>query len=118
MARHASAACFSLIAPGAVARVVAAGSMARGNGQMGRCGSRTYRPIQVCVNLVGGKSPSGDPAGRLRGSQLRVQVSDHLSGDFKEQDEVNVVRLASLTSAALDTRVQLHLPDYRARIAP
>ena len=85
---------------------------------MGRCGRRSYRPIQVWVNLVGGKSPSGDPAGRLRGSQLRVQVSDHLSGDFKEQDEVNLVRLASLTSAALDTLVQLHLPDYRARIAP
>jgi len=78
---------------------------------MGRCGRRSYRPIQVWVNLVGGKSPSGNPAGRLRGSQLRVQVSDHLSGDFKEQDEVNVVRLASLTSAALDTLVQLHLLD-------
>jgi hypothetical protein len=43
------------------------------------------------------------------------QVSDRVRGDFKEQDEV---RLASLTSAALDTLVQLHLLDYRARIAP
>lgn len=50
-ARHAGAACFSLIAPGAVARVVVAGSTARGNGQMGRCGRRSYRPLQVWVNL-------------------------------------------------------------------
>jgi hypothetical protein len=34
-----------------------------------------------------------------------------------EQDEANLVRLASLTSTALDALAQLHLPDYRAKVA-
>lgn len=85
---------------------------------MGRCGRRSYRPIQVWVNLYGAKvRPAILLVGSDGASYGFIQVSDHLSGDFKEQDEVNVVRLASLTSAALDTRVQLHLPDHRARIA-
>ncbi|MDQ6771564.1 MAG: GAF domain-containing protein [Candidatus Dormibacteraeota bacterium] len=42
-----------------------------------------------------------------------IQVSDRLSGDFSEQDEANLVRLATLTSTALDALAQLHLPDYR-----
>jgi GAF domain-containing protein len=46
-----------------------------------------------------------------------VQVSDRLEGDFTEQDEANLVRLASLTSTALDAVAQLHLPDYHARVA-
>jgi GAF domain-containing protein len=45
-----------------------------------------------------------------------IQASDRLEGDFTEQDEANLVRLASLTSAALDALAQLHLPDYRERI--
>ena len=46
-----------------------------------------------------------------------VQASDRLEGDFTEQDEANLVRLASLTSTALDALAQLHLPDYRAKVA-
>jgi GAF domain-containing protein len=39
-----------------------------------------------------------------------LQASDRLEGDFTEQDESNMVRLATLTSTALDTLAQLHLP--------
>jgi GAF domain-containing protein len=46
-----------------------------------------------------------------------IQVSDRLAGDFTQQDEVNLVRLASLTSTALDALAELHLPDYRAKVA-
>jgi GAF domain-containing protein len=45
-----------------------------------------------------------------------IQASDRLHGDFTEQDEGNLVRLASLTSTALDAVAQLHLPEYRAKI--
>jgi hypothetical protein len=45
-----------------------------------------------------------------------IQASDRLEGDFTEHDEANLVRLASLTSAALDALARLHLPDYRERI--
>jgi hypothetical protein len=45
-----------------------------------------------------------------------IQASDRLKGDFTEQDEANLVRLASMTSAALDALAQLHLPDYRRRV--
>ena len=46
-----------------------------------------------------------------------IQVTDRLDGDFTEQDETNLVRLASLTSTALDALAQLHLPDYRDKLA-
>jgi GAF domain-containing protein len=46
-----------------------------------------------------------------------IQASDRLEGDFTELDEVNLVRLAALTSTALDTLAQLHLPDYRRSVA-
>ena len=46
-----------------------------------------------------------------------IQASDRLSGDFTEQDETNLVRLASLTSTALDALAQVHLTDYRAKLA-
>jgi GAF domain-containing protein len=46
-----------------------------------------------------------------------LQASDRLEGDFTAQDEANLVRLASLTSAALDALAQLHLPEYRAKVA-
>jgi len=39
-----------------------------------------------------------------------LQASDRLEGDFTEQDEANMVRLAALTSTALDALAQLHLP--------
>lgn len=45
-----------------------------------------------------------------------IQASDRLEGDFTEQDEANLVRLASLTSAALDGLAQLHLPEYRDKV--
>jgi GAF domain-containing protein len=45
-----------------------------------------------------------------------IQASDRLEGEFTEHDEANLVRLASLTSAALDALAQLHLPDYRAQV--
>ena len=46
-----------------------------------------------------------------------VQVTDRLAGDFTEQDEANLVRLATLTATALDALAQLHLPDYHARVS-
>jgi GAF domain-containing protein len=45
-----------------------------------------------------------------------IQASDRLEGDFTEQDEANLVRLATLTSAALDALAQLHLSAYRERV--
>ena len=46
-----------------------------------------------------------------------IQASDRLEGDFTEQDEANLVRLARLTSMALDALAQIHLPDYRQEVA-
>ena len=46
-----------------------------------------------------------------------IQVTDRLEGEFTEQDEGNLVRLATLTSAALDALAQAHLPDYRREVA-
>ena len=46
-----------------------------------------------------------------------IQASDPLDGDFTGQDEANLVRLATLTATALDALAQLHLPEYRAKIA-
>ena len=46
-----------------------------------------------------------------------IQVSDRLEGDFTAHDEANLLRLASLTAAALDALAQLHLPGYRAKAA-
>jgi GAF domain-containing protein len=46
-----------------------------------------------------------------------IQATDRLDGDFTELDEVNVVRLAALTSMALDALAQVHLPDYRREVA-
>jgi len=45
-----------------------------------------------------------------------IQASDRLEGDFTEQDEANLVRLATLTSTALDALAQLHLPEYREKV--
>jgi hypothetical protein len=39
-----------------------------------------------------------------------------LEGDFTEQDEANLVRLATLTSAARDGLAQLHLPEYQDKV--
>jgi GAF domain-containing protein len=41
-----------------------------------------------------------------------IQVTDRLEGEFNEQDEANLVRLATLTSAALDA-----LADSSARLS-
>jgi hypothetical protein len=40
-----------------------------------------------------------------------------LEGDFTEQDRANLLRLATLTGTALDALAQLHLPDYRGKVA-
>jgi len=45
-----------------------------------------------------------------------IQASDRLEGDFTEQDEANLVRLATLTATALDGFAQLHLPSWRAQL--
>ena len=47
-----------------------------------------------------------------------IQASDRLEGDFTEQDEANLVRLAALTATALDALAQLHLPGYREKVRP
>ena len=46
-----------------------------------------------------------------------IQASDRLEGEFTEQDETNLARLAALTSTALDALAQLHLSDYRREVA-
>jgi GAF domain-containing protein len=46
-----------------------------------------------------------------------IQASDRLDGEFTEQDEANLVRLATLTATALDALAQLHLPDFREKVA-
>jgi GAF domain-containing protein len=46
-----------------------------------------------------------------------IQASDRLSGDFTEQDEANLVRLAALTSTALDALARVHLAGYRTKLA-
>jgi len=46
-----------------------------------------------------------------------IQASDRIEGDFTEQDEANFVHLAALTSAALDALAQVHLQEYRAKLA-
>jgi GAF domain-containing protein len=46
-----------------------------------------------------------------------IQASDRLEGEFIEQDEAHLVRLATLTSTALDALAQLHLPEYRRKVA-
>lgn len=45
-----------------------------------------------------------------------IQVSDRYEGDFTEQDEAQLVRLAKLTSTALDALAMVHFPDYRAKV--
>jgi hypothetical protein len=45
-----------------------------------------------------------------------IQASDRLEGDFTEQDEANLVRLATLTSAARDGLAQFHLPEYQDKV--
>jgi len=45
-----------------------------------------------------------------------IQASDRLEGEFTEQDEDNLVRLAALTSTALEALTALHLPDYRREV--
>jgi GAF domain-containing protein len=45
-----------------------------------------------------------------------IQASDRLEGDFTELDEANLVRLAALTSTALDTLAQVYLPEYREKV--
>jgi GAF domain-containing protein len=46
-----------------------------------------------------------------------IQASDRLDGEFTAQDEAVLSRLAALTSTALDALAQLHVPDYRHRVA-
>ena len=45
-----------------------------------------------------------------------IQATDRLEAEFTDQDEANLVRLAQLTSAALDALAQLHLPEYRQKV--
>ena len=45
-----------------------------------------------------------------------IQASDRLEGDFTEQDEANLVRLATLTAAARDRLARLQLPEYPDKV--
>ena len=42
-----------------------------------------------------------------------IQATDRLEGEFTEQDEANLVRLAALTSTALDALAHLHLAELQ-----
>lgn len=46
-----------------------------------------------------------------------MQVSDRYDGEFNEQDQDNLARLAKLTSTALDALAQAYLPEYREKVA-
>jgi GAF domain-containing protein len=46
-----------------------------------------------------------------------IQASDRLEGEFTEQDEATLVRLAALASAALDGLAQLYLPEYQDKVS-
>lgn len=46
-----------------------------------------------------------------------IQVSDRYDGEFTEEDEANMVRLAKLTSQALDALAMVYFPDYRDKWA-
>jgi GAF domain-containing protein len=45
-----------------------------------------------------------------------MQASDRVEGEFDETDEANLLRLATLTSTALDSLALVHLPDYRKKM--
>jgi GAF domain-containing protein len=45
-----------------------------------------------------------------------IQASDKYKGDFTETDEMQLSRLAKLTSTALDALAQVHLPEYRKKL--
>ena len=47
-----------------------------------------------------------------------LQVSDRYEGEFTADDEANMVRLAKLTSQALDALAMVYFPDYREKWAP
>jgi hypothetical protein len=46
-----------------------------------------------------------------------IQASDRLEGEFTEQDEANLVRLAALTSTALDALAQPICPTTGGRLS-
>lgn len=46
-----------------------------------------------------------------------LQVSDRYEGEFSAEDEANMVRLAKLTSQALDALAMVYFPDYREKWA-
>jgi GAF domain-containing protein len=46
-----------------------------------------------------------------------IQVSDRCEGDFTAEDEANLVRLAKLTSQALDALAMVYFADYREQWA-
>ena len=45
-----------------------------------------------------------------------LQASDRIEGDFTAQDEANLVRLAALTSAALENLARVHIPEEVASV--
>lgn len=46
-----------------------------------------------------------------------IQASDRYEGDFTAEDEANMVRLAKLTSQALDALAMVYFHDYREKWA-
>jgi hypothetical protein len=71
------------------------------------------------VTPVQSQKPSPSASARPPSSELAndaanygfIQATDRLEGEFTEQDEANLARLATLTSTALNTLAQLHLPE-------
>jgi hypothetical protein len=60
---------------------------------------------------------AGRSADPLRRAELWVHPGfGSPGGDFTEQDEAKLVRLATLTATALDGFAQLHLPEYRDKV--
>jgi hypothetical protein len=46
-----------------------------------------------------------------------IQVSDRYDGEFTQEDEANLLRLAKLTARTLDALAMVYFPDYRERWA-
>jgi GAF domain-containing protein len=46
-----------------------------------------------------------------------IQVSDRYDGEFNDEDQANLLRLATLTARALDALAMVYFPDYRERWA-
>ena len=78
-----------------------------------RSASDSWRPLALTVQARHAKRPAlGREAVRREPAVRLVRFQAPLGSE-----EANLVRLAALTSAALDALAQVHLPQYRREVA-